>query len=180
MNSREIRLMGPDQKEVEMKDDVSTKIVIAFDNLQKEASEVWDQVNSKATKTWDEFKDMVERVMKKPEKKSETIATGRSLREVPSSLVVVSDIDKYSSLIADEESSGAAVQQAADSTGDKIKEALSKAGTSVSDTMTKDLPDALKKAGSSVSDAVTKDIPDAFKNFFGQIDLCKPCCKQLN
>lgn len=44
-NSREVRLVGPDQKEVEMKDDVATKIVTALENLQKEATDVWDQVN---------------------------------------------------------------------------------------------------------------------------------------
>lgn len=65
MNSREVRLIGPDGKEVEMKDDVPTKIVVAFENLQKEASQVWDQVNTKLDKGWNDFKTMVERAVSK-------------------------------------------------------------------------------------------------------------------
>lgn len=204
MNSREIRLVGPDGKEVEMKDDVPTKIIVAFENLQKEASEVWDQVNTKLDKGWSEFKTMVERAVK-PEKKSSldtnnyvltssasgsgSSSSGRLLREAPdqysSSLnpvFLVGDANSYS--FADEDMTKAAQSQA-ESAGSKIKaffsdtvginedntkkagDALSKAGTAVSETMTKDLPDALKKAGDAVSDTVTKDIPEAFKNFFG-------------
>lgn len=192
MNSREIRLVGPDGKEVEMKDDVPTKIIVAFENLQKEASQVWDQVNTKLDKGWTEFKTMVERAVKPTEKKSSypeyaLTASDRSLLQTPDSyqykpFVLVRDADSYS--FADEQLTKGAQSQA-DSAGDKIKsffsdtmginedntkkagDALSKAGTAVSDTMTKDLPEALKKASSAVSDTVTKDIPDAFKNFFG-------------
>lgn len=59
-NSREYRLVGPQQKEVEMKDDVGTKMMIALENLSKEATDVWDQVNTKLDKGWTEFKAMVE------------------------------------------------------------------------------------------------------------------------
>ena len=55
-NSREVRLVGPDQKEVEMKDDVATKVAVALDNLQKEATEVWGQVNEKLDKGWTELR----------------------------------------------------------------------------------------------------------------------------
>lgn len=55
-NSREVRLVGPNQKEVEMKDDVATKVVVALENLQKEASDVWSQVNEKLDKGWTDLK----------------------------------------------------------------------------------------------------------------------------
>lgn len=183
-NSREVRLVGPDQKEVEMKDDVGTKLVVALENLQKEATEVWGQVNERLDKGWTELKTMVEKAVAPGEKKTAPTysSNSRHFREAPSqsSMVVVSDVDGYS--MADETADSAAKQ--AESAGQKIKgffsdiglnasnqkkaeDALSKAGTAVSETVTKDLPDALKKAGSVVSDTVTKDIPDAFKNFFG-------------
>lgn len=182
-NSREIRLVGPDQKEVEMKDDVGTKMMIALENLSKEATEVWGQVNEKLDKGWTELKTAVETALAPKQKSSLSSQQNyRNLREAPSKsqLVVPSDFDGYS--FADEPSSaGKQLEEA----GTKIKgffsenlglneenrkkaaDAISKAGDSVSETMTKDLPDALKKAGSAVSDTVTKDIPDAFKNFFG-------------
>ena len=56
LNSREIRLVGPNQKEVEMKDDLPTKIVVAMENLGKEATDVWGQVNDKLDKTWTDVK----------------------------------------------------------------------------------------------------------------------------
>lgn len=55
-NSREVRLVGPNQKEVEMKDDMATKVVVALENLQKEASDVWSQVNDKLDKGWTDLK----------------------------------------------------------------------------------------------------------------------------
>lgn len=51
-NGREVRLVGADQKEVEMKDDIPTKVVIALENLQKEASDVWSVVNKQLDKGW--------------------------------------------------------------------------------------------------------------------------------
>lgn len=60
-NSREVRLMGPEQREVEMKDDIATKFVIVLDNLKTEASELMDQVNDKLDKGWSEFVKMVEK-----------------------------------------------------------------------------------------------------------------------
>lgn len=56
LNSREVRLMGPNQREVEMRDDVASKFVVAMDNLQKEASGVWGQVNEKLDKGWTDLK----------------------------------------------------------------------------------------------------------------------------
>lgn len=56
MNSREVRLVGPNQKPTEMKDDVATKFVVAMENLQKEATDVWGQVNEKLDKGWTELK----------------------------------------------------------------------------------------------------------------------------
>lgn len=187
-NSREIRLMGPDQKEVEMKDDVGTKMVIALENLQKEAVEAWGQVNEKLDKGWTELKSMIDDVVtpskNKQQQQQQQASNYRNLRQVSprESLVVVSDVEGYS--MADEPSPAAGVQGQLEQAGTKIKgffsdiglneankkkagDALSKAGDSVSATVTKDIPDALKKAGSVVSDTVTKDIPDAFKNFFG-------------
>jgi len=55
-NSREVRLVGPNQKEVEMKDDVASKMMVAMDNLQKEFTDVWGQVNDKLDKGWREVK----------------------------------------------------------------------------------------------------------------------------
>lgn len=55
-NSREVRLVGPNQKEVEMKDDMASKVVVALENLQKEASDVWSQVNDKLDKGWTDLK----------------------------------------------------------------------------------------------------------------------------
>lgn len=55
-NSREVRFVGPNQKEVEMKDDMASKVVVVLDNLQKEAGEVWDQVNDKLDKGWKDIK----------------------------------------------------------------------------------------------------------------------------
>lgn len=63
-NSREVRLVG--QKEVEMKDDVATKVVIALENIQKDASELWDQVNEKLDQGWTDLKAMVEKAIAKP------------------------------------------------------------------------------------------------------------------
>lgn len=56
LNSREVRLVGPEQKEVEMKDDLPTKVVVALENLQKEATEVLGSFNEKLNKTWSELK----------------------------------------------------------------------------------------------------------------------------
>ena len=56
LNSREVRLVGPNQKEVEMKDDMATKVVVALENLQKEASDVWSQVNEKLDKGLSDIK----------------------------------------------------------------------------------------------------------------------------
>jgi len=178
-NSREVRLVGPNQKEVEMKDDVASRLLVALENFQKDATQVWGQVNGQLDKGWTDFKTMIEDAVASAKKST----ASRQLRETipfsdkPSSLVVVRDGDGYS--IADSESAAQT-----ETTGDKVKgflsnigltdenqkkasDALTKAGASVSDTVTKDLPDALKKAGTVVSDTVTKDIPDAFKNFFG-------------
>lgn len=179
-NSREVRLVGPEQKEVEMKDDVATKMVVALDNLQKEATEVWGQVNEKLDKGWTDLKSMIEEAIAKAKKNGENSPQSRPSREAPakSSLVMVSDVDSYS--MADEESSlGKQVESAGAKVKDffvnigfnqenqkKASDALSKAGDSVSESV-KDLPDTLKKAGNAVSDTVTKDIPDAIKNFFG-------------
>lgn len=74
-NSREVRLVGPDRKEVEMKDDVATKVVVALENIQKDATELWGQVNEKLDKGWTDFKAMVERVVAAPSDKSSS-ATG--------------------------------------------------------------------------------------------------------
>lgn len=52
MNSREVRLVGPNQKEVEMKDDLPTKVVVALENLQKETKEVLSTLNDKLDKGW--------------------------------------------------------------------------------------------------------------------------------
>lgn len=196
-NSREVRLVGPNQDEVEMKDDVATKVVVALENIQKDATELWGQVNEKLDKGWTDLKAMVERAIA-PKSSN---ATGRKMREAPngpakSSLVVVSDVDGYS--MADEankasESAGSKIKgflsniglnesnqkkasDALSSAGSAVSEtvskdlpdALKKAGDAVSETVSKDIPDALKKAGDAVSDTVTKDIPDAFKNFFGK------------
>jgi hypothetical protein len=56
LNSREVRLVGPNQREVVMKDDLPTKVVVALENLQKEAQEVLGQVNEKLDKGWTEIK----------------------------------------------------------------------------------------------------------------------------
>jgi len=56
LNSREVRLVGPNQREVEMKDDLPTKVVVALENLQKEAKEVFGTVNEKLDKGWTEIK----------------------------------------------------------------------------------------------------------------------------
>lgn len=60
-NSREVRLMGPDQREVEMKDDFATKFAIVLDNLKTETSELMDQVNDKLDKGWTDFVKMIEK-----------------------------------------------------------------------------------------------------------------------
>lgn len=69
-NSREIRLMGPEEREVEMKDDAATKMAVAIDNLKKEAGEVWGQVNTKLDKGWTDFKAMVDDAVESAKKKS--------------------------------------------------------------------------------------------------------------
>lgn len=56
LNSREVRLVGPNQREVEMKDDLPTKVVVALENLQKEAKEVLGTVNDKLDKGWTDLK----------------------------------------------------------------------------------------------------------------------------
>lgn len=62
-NSREVRLVGPEQKEVEMKDDLPTKIVIVLDNLKSEASDLWGQVSENVDKGWTDLKRAVEKVI---------------------------------------------------------------------------------------------------------------------
>lgn len=69
-NSREIRLIGPEEKEVEMKDDAATKMAVAIENLRKEAGEVWGQVNTKLDKGWTDFKTMVDDAVESAKKKS--------------------------------------------------------------------------------------------------------------
>lgn len=56
LNSREVRLVGPNQREIEMKDDLPTKFVVALENLGKEATDVWGQVNEKLDKGWTDLK----------------------------------------------------------------------------------------------------------------------------
>lgn len=68
LNSREVRLVGPNQQEVEMKDDLQSKVVVALENLQKEAKEVYGQVNEKLDQGWTELKSMVEGVVKQASK----------------------------------------------------------------------------------------------------------------
>lgn len=185
-NSREIRIVGPDGKEREMKDDVPTRLVIAMENLQKEASELWSTVNKSLDKGWGEFKTMLEDAVapKKtvPAKRESSSPLERRARDTAKSSLVELGDDAHGYVMADDSSSVGAKLESA---GQKVKgfftetlglnennqkkasDALNKAGTSVSETVTKDIPDALKKAGTAVSDTVTKDIPDAFKNFFG-------------
>lgn len=54
MNSREVRFVG--QREVEMRDDLPSKVSVAFENLQKEAKEVFEQLNEKLDKGWTDIK----------------------------------------------------------------------------------------------------------------------------
>lgn len=56
LNSREVRLVGPNQREIEMRDDLPTKLAVAMENLGKEATEVWGQVNEKLDKGWTDLK----------------------------------------------------------------------------------------------------------------------------
>lgn len=166
-NSREVRLVGPDQKEVEMKDDVATKMIVALDNLQKEASVVWGQVNTKLDKGWTDFKAMIEEALAK---KPASVPTARYLREA--GLVVPSGLDGYA--MADEPTTGDKIKGFLTNIGinednqKKASETLTKAGATVSDAVTKDIPDALKKAGESVSETLTKDLPDAWNKMFGK------------
>lgn len=80
-NSREIRLVGPQRKPVEMKDDIPSKVVVAFENLQKEAKDVWGDLSVKLEKGWSDvsgqlekgfgdFKTMVEGVVSKKQQPS--------------------------------------------------------------------------------------------------------------
>lgn len=69
-NSREYRLVGPQQKEVEMKEDVGTKMMIALENLGKEATDVWEQVNTKLDKGWTDFKTMIDGALSNSKKSS--------------------------------------------------------------------------------------------------------------
>lgn len=69
-NSREVRLVGPEEREIEMKDDAATKMAVAIENLKKEAGEVWGQVNTKLDKGWTDFKSMVEDAVESAKKKS--------------------------------------------------------------------------------------------------------------
>lgn len=178
-NSREVRLVGPDMKEVEMKDDVATKVVVALENIQKDATELWGQVNEKLDKGWTDLKAMVEKAIAPPNNdKSSPATSSRKLREAAnalgkSNLVVVSDTDGYS--LADNDSPSQAESAATKVKGflsniglnednqKKASAALSNAGTAISETVNKDIPDALKKAGDAVSETVRKDLPDALK-----------------
>lgn len=74
-NSREIRLIGPNEREVEMKDDAATRMAVAIENLKKEAGDVWDQVNTKLDKGWTDFRTMVEDAVESAKKKSATSKT---------------------------------------------------------------------------------------------------------
>lgn len=56
LNSREVRLVGAEQREVEMKDDLQSKVAVALENLNKEAKEVLEQMNKKLDKTWTDVK----------------------------------------------------------------------------------------------------------------------------
>lgn len=87
-NSREVRLVGPQRKPVEMKDDIPSKMVVAFENLQKEAKDVWGDLSGKLEKGWadvsgqlekgfGDLKTMVEGVVSPSTKKQQQ--NGRSL-----------------------------------------------------------------------------------------------------
>lgn len=67
-NSREVRLMGPEMKEVEMKDDLATKVAVVFDNLRSETSQFLGEVNEKLDKGWTEFKQSVDKLVEQGKK----------------------------------------------------------------------------------------------------------------
>lgn len=67
-NSREVRLMGPEGKEVEMKDDLATKVAVVFDNLRSETSQFLGEVNDKLDKGWTEFKQSVDKLVEQGKK----------------------------------------------------------------------------------------------------------------
>lgn len=62
-NSREVRLVGPENKPVEVKGDMASQVIIAWQNLQKEAATGWDQVRGRLDQGWTDFKKMVDGVI---------------------------------------------------------------------------------------------------------------------
>lgn len=60
-NSREVRLVGPQRRPVEMKDDLPSKMVVALENLQKEAKDVWGDIKPKLEKGWEDVSGQLEK-----------------------------------------------------------------------------------------------------------------------
>lgn len=60
-NAREVRLVGPNAQPLEMKNDMSTQVVIAWENLQKEASAGWDTLQKEASAGWESVKDQLDK-----------------------------------------------------------------------------------------------------------------------
>lgn len=60
-NTREVRLVGPNAQPIEMKNDMSSQVVIAWENLQKEASAGWDTLQKEASAGWDNVRDQLDK-----------------------------------------------------------------------------------------------------------------------
>lgn len=67
-NSREVRLIGPNQQEVEMKDDLASKFAVVMDNLRLEATDLYGKVNEKLDKGWTELKQNVDKLVEEGKK----------------------------------------------------------------------------------------------------------------
>lgn len=60
-NSREVRLVGPQRRPVEMKDDIPSKMVVVLENLQKEAKDVWGDIKPKLERGWEDVSGQLEK-----------------------------------------------------------------------------------------------------------------------
>lgn len=61
LNNPEFRLIGSSQKPVRMRDDMSTKLFVAMENLKKDAGEFWSQFSEKLDKGWTDVSGRLEK-----------------------------------------------------------------------------------------------------------------------
>lgn len=170
LQNPEYRMMGPNRsQEILMGDDVASTLLVALDNMQQEAKELWGQVSETVDDQWTQLKKMIERNLEpasKTERPSNTFATRRLQSTGDMGLDVPSAVDPGA---VSDNKANTFLNNIGISTDTQKKagELISNAGTSIKEVAQKDLPVAYEKAKSALSETVTKDIPNYWNKLFG-------------